>query len=136
MSPAAIGVNLNEVVEKPRLPAATPFTFAFRKAENALGKKPNKQTGKIEPYIGCEAYPLDQGWEDRCVYQNFSMAPGALSSPDPCFSIKKFFQVIGYQWKADGTFSTEDLLTVKFVATVKYKEEAGLPQFDKILRAA
>lgn len=135
MAPS-VGIDLNTVVEKPRLPAAQQFTFSFRKAEQTMGKKPNKQTGKIEPYIACEAYPIDPGWEDRCVYQNFSMAPGALSSPDASFSVKKFFQVVGFAWNASGGFNTEDLLTIKFVATVKYKEEGGLPQFDKILRAA
>ena len=97
MAPS-VPINLNEVVEKPRLPAAQQFTFSFRKAEQAMGKKPNKQTQKIEPYLACEAYPIDPGWEDRCVYQNFSMAPGALASPDPTFSVKKFFQVVGFAW--------------------------------------
>ena len=129
-----VNCDLGAVVEKPRLPEATEFTFIARKAELGPAKNVNKSTGKIEDRIACEIFPLDAGWEDRIVYQNWSLSPRALESDSPTFSIKKFFTVVGFnvgpQW------STEDLLTIKFVATVKYKEGDNRPQLDKILRAA
>ena len=129
-----VNCDLGAVIEKPRLPAATEFTFMIRKAELGPARNVNKSTGKIEDRIACEVFPLDAGWEDRIVYQNWSLSPRALESDNPTFSIKKFFTVVGFnvgpQW------STEDLLTIKFVATVKYKEGDGRPQLDKILRAA
>ena len=129
-----VNCDLGAVVEKPRLPAATEFTFIIRKAELGPAKNPNKSTGKIEDRIACEKFPLDAGWEDRIVYHNFSLSPKALESDNATFSIKKFFTVVGFvvgpQW------STEDLLTIKFVATVKYKDGDGRANLDKILRAA
>ena len=71
--------DLGSVVEKPRLPAGTPFTFLARKAELGPAKNPNKKTGKIEDRIACEIFPLDPGWEDRIVYHNFSLSPGTLN---------------------------------------------------------
>ncbi|KKL46479.1 hypothetical protein LCGC14_2345170 [marine sediment metagenome] len=129
-----VNCDLGAVVEKARLPAATEFTFMVRKAELGPAKNINKNTGKIEDRIACEVFPLDAGWEDRIVYQNWSLSPRALESDSPTFSIKKFFTVVGFnvgpQW------STEDLLTIKFVATVKYKEGDNRPQLDKVLRGA
>lgn len=134
--PPTVDINLNDVVEKPRLPAGQQFTFRFKSAVPAMGKKPNKRTGKIEPYIACELLPADPGWEDRLVYHNFSLAPGALESPDATFSIKKFFAVVGHPLNANGGFTTEELLTIVFIGTVKYKEDDNRPNLDKILRAA
>ena len=48
-----VGINLNEVVEKPRLPGGTPFTFHINEAELGMAKQPNKKTGRIEAMVKC-----------------------------------------------------------------------------------
>ena len=131
-----VGIDLNAVVEKPRLPGGQPFTFAFRKAELGLSKRPNKNTGKQEPLINCELTPLDAEYNDRVVYHTFSLSPGALSSDDSCISIKKFFQVVGHQWGANGEFSTEDLMTLRFVGEAKYEEGSNFPRLGKVTAGA
>ena len=131
-----LDINLNEVVEKPKLPAATPLTFAITQAFQEIAKNPNKKTGVREPLIRATLRVLDDGWEDRSFDVRWSMSPGALSSDDPTFSIKKFFTVVGFQWSNDGRFSTEDLATIKFVGTIKYKEGSGYPNLASIIRAA
>lgn len=131
-----IPINLNEVVEKPKLPAAQPFTFAIVQAFNEIAKNPNKKTGVREPLIRATLKVLDGGWEDRGFDHRWSMSPGALSSDDATFSIKKFFLVVGFQWNPDGSFSTEDLQTLKFVGTIKYKEGSGYPNLATIERGA
>ena len=131
-----LGVNLNEVVEKPRLPAGKPFTWGFVSVEQLIAKEPNKKTGVKEPYLKCKVSPLDPEWNDREVYHNWSLAPGALSSDEPLISIKKFFSVVGFQWNSDGTFSTEDLMTIRFIAPVKYPPGKNFPELEQILRAS
>lgn len=129
-------VNLNEVVEKPRLPAGQPFTFQIVEAKPGMSKQPNKKTGRIEPYINCTLVPLEPEWADRKVWQIWSLSPGALESDDPCFSIKKFFQVVGFEWGPNGQFSTEDLLNVQFVGSVGYKEGDNRAKLAKVISAA
>ena len=131
-----LDIDLNEVKEKPRLPADKYFTFAIKSASVEMAKQPNKNTGKIEPYIKCELTPLEQDWPDYKVYHNWSLSPGALESPEPAFSIRKFFLVTEHPWGTDGKFSTEDLLAIRFVGTVKYKEGDSRPQLDKVMKAA
>lgn len=131
-----LDINLNEVVEKPKLPAGQPFTFAISIATPEIAKNPNKKTGVREPLVKATLRVLDDGWTDRSFDHRWSMSPGALSSDDPTFSIKKFFTVVGHQWSPDGRFSTEDLQTLKFVGTVKYKEGSGYPNLATITRAA
>jgi len=131
-----LDINLNEVVEKPKLPAGQPFTFAIVQATPEIAKNPNKKTGVREPLIRATLRVLDAGWEDRSFDHRWSMSPGALSSDDPTFSIKKFFTVVGFQWSPDGKFSTEDIQTLKFVGTVKYKEGSGYPNLATIQRGA
>lgn len=131
-----LDINLNDVVEKPKLPAAQPFTFAISVATPEIAKNPNKHTGVREPLIKATLRVLDAGWEDKQFDHRWSMSPGALSSDDPVFSIKKFFTVVGFQWSPDGRFSTEDLQTLKFVGTIKYKEGSGYPNLASIVRAA
>jgi hypothetical protein len=43
--------------------------------------------------------------------------------------------VVGHEWGSDGKFSTEDLMTIKFIGTVKYKEGDSRPNLDKVLKA-
>lgn len=131
-----LDINLNEVKEKPRMPANQPFTFMVRSATVEMAKQANKKTGRVEPYIKCELVPMEADWQDYVVYHNWSLSPGALESPEPTFSIRKFFLVIDMPWGEDGRFSTEDLQTVKFVGTLKYKEGDSRPNLDKILKAA
>ena len=128
-----VGINLNEVVEKPKLPAGQPFTFGFVDAELGLAKKPNKNTGKQEPLIKCKRRPQEADWNERDVYHTWSLAPGALSSDDPLMSIKKYFAVVGYKWNDDGTFSTEALQLTKFIAECKYEEGNNFPRLSKII---
>lgn len=132
-----VSVNLNEVKEKPLLHADVPLTFAITKASLDIAKQPNKKTGVKEPYIKCEMVPLNPEWSDGyVVYQNWSLSPGALSSPDPTFSIKKFFEIIGFQWNPAGSFNTEDLQTIRFVGKVKYKEGSTLAQLASVLQGS
>lgn len=134
-----MGINLNEVKEKPLLPADQEMTLAIIKAEVKIGQKPNPKTGNKEPYINCEIAPLDPQYagQDYKIYQAFGLTPGALSSPDPCFSVKKFFQVIGHQTAPDGKFSTEELQTCQFVGKLKYDDKRPtLPQLAAVLRGA
>jgi hypothetical protein len=131
-----LDINLNEVVEKPKLPAAQPFTFAIVQAVTDIAKTPNKKSGVREPLIKATLRVLDNGWEDRGFDHRWSLSSGALSSDDPCFSIKKFFSVVGFSWNPDGKFSTEDIQTLKFVGTVKYKEGSAYPNLATIERGA
>ena len=130
----SVGINLNEVVEKPKLPAGRPFTWHFQKAELGLSKKPNKHTGKQEGIINCVIQPLEPDWADREVYVNFSLAPGALSADDATISIKKFFQVVGFAWGPNGEFTTEDLYSIKFVGDLKYEEGNNFPRLAHVLQ--
>jgi hypothetical protein len=129
-------VNLNEVVEKPRLPAGQPFTFAIQLAEAGIAKNANTKTGVREAQVIATLVVLDQGWEHVKFKKYWSMSPGALSSDDPTFSIKKFFSIVGYAWNPDGSFATEDLQTIRFVGTVKYKEGSNYPDLASVLRGA
>lgn len=129
-------VNLDEVVEKPRLPAGQPFTFAVIEAKPGIAKEPNKKTGKREPYVSLTLTPLEPDWQDRKVYKVFSLSPGALEMDDPTISIKKFFSTVGFQWSPNGQFSTEDLVTIKFVGEVSYKEGDNRAQLKSVLRGA
>jgi len=128
-----LNINLNEVIEKPKLPAAQPFTFAIQLAVPDIAKNPNKKTGVKEPLIKATLQVLDTGWEDRKFDHRWSLSQAALSSDDPVFSIKKFFTVVGQAWNSDGSFSTEDLQTIKFQGTVKYKEGSGYPNLATII---
>lgn len=129
-----VDIDLNAVVEKPRLPADKPFTFQFIKAQLDIAKQPNKNSGVREPVIKCELSPCEPEWSDRRVWHNFSLAIGALQSDDACMSIKKFFTVVGHPWGQDGRFSVEDLLTIRFVGTVKYKEGQGFANLGSVLQ--
>jgi hypothetical protein len=130
-------VNLNEVVEKPLLPADREMTIAIIKAEVKIGQQPNKKTGQKEPYINCEMAPMDPEWvgKDYKIYHAFGLTAGALSSPDPTFSVKKFFQVINHPLAANGKFSTEELQTLQFVGKLKYEDKRPtLAQLAAVLR--
>lgn len=129
-------INLDEVVEKPRLPAAQPFTFAIVTATPEIAKTPNKHSGVREAQVKATLMILEPGWEHIKFSKYWSMSQTALSSDDPCFSIKKFFQIVGFQWSPDGKFSTEDLQTLKFVGSVKYKEGSNYPDLASVLRGA
>lgn len=131
-----VGINLNEVVEKPRLPGGMPFTFRIIEAELGLAKNPNKNTGRQEPLVKCKLAPLEPEWNDKIVYHTWSFAPGALSADTPTMSIKKFFSVVGYQWNDDGSFNTEDLMTLKFVGEASYKEGSNFPNLSKVITGA
>jgi hypothetical protein len=130
-----LDINLDEVKEKPRMPADKYFTFMIKQATVEMAKQANKNTGKIEPYIKAVLSPLEADWNSYTVYHNWSLSPGALESPEPAFSIRKFFLVVGHEWGSDGKFSTEDLMTIKFIGTVKYKEGDSRPNLDKVLKA-
>jgi len=129
-----VGINLNEVVEKPRLPGGQPFTFHFKKSELGLSKNPNKKTGKQEGLISCIIQPLEADWNDRDVYHTFSLSPGALQSDDAVISIKKFFTTVGFQWGPNGEFSNEDLYSIKFVGEIKYEEGNNFPRLAKVVQ--
>jgi len=131
-----LDVNLNEVVEKPRLPADIELPLAIIKAEVKIGQQPNKTTGQKEPYVACEIVPLQEPWnEGYKIYHNFSLTPAALSSPDATFSIKKFFAIIGHNIRADGKFSTEEVQTLRFIGKVKYDDKAPTrPALGGVLR--
>ena len=129
-------INLDEVVEKPRLPAGQPFTFSFLSCELGIAKTENKNTHQKEPLIKGVLSILDPGWEHVKVYATWSLSPGALSSDDPTFSIKKFFLAVGRKWNPDGTFSTEDMQTFRFIGTVKYEEGNNFPRLAAIMSGA
>jgi len=129
-----VGINLNEVVEKSRLPGGQPFTFHFKQANLGLSKNPNKRTGKQEGLISCILNPLEPDFADRDVYHSFSLSPGALQSDDPTISIKKFFLSVGFKWGDNGEFSNEDLYAIKFVGEVKYEEGNNFPRLAKVVQ--
>ena len=131
-----VSVNLDEVVEKPRLPAGQPFTFSVLSCELGIAKNENKNTHQREPLIKAVLTPMETGFDHVKVYQTWSLSPGALSSDDPTFSIKKFFLSIGRKWNSDGTFSTEDIATFRFIGTVKYEEGNNFPRLSSILSGA
>jgi len=134
-----LDINLNEVKEKPLLPADREMTIAIIKAEVKIAKNVNAKTGQKEPYVNCEMAPLDPEWagQDYKIYHAFGLTPGALSSPDPTFSIKKFFIVVGHEWRPDGKFSTEELQTIKFIGKLKYDDKRPtLAQLAAVLRGA
>ena len=130
-----VDINLNDVKEKPRLPAGQDLELAIVKATPAIAKNANKHSGVREPYIACEVRPVHPDWADRIIYWNPSLAQGALESDDPVFSIKKFFLVVGHQTPT-GNFSTEDLQTIRFIGQIKYKEGENRPNLAKVLRRA
>ena len=129
-----IDIDLNAVVEKPRLPADKPFTFQFISANLDIAKTANKHSGVREPIIKCVLSPCEPEWNDRKVWHTFSLALGALQADDATMSIKKFFTVVGHQWGPSGQFSVEDLLTIKFVGTVKYKEGQGFANLGSVIQ--
>ena len=129
-------VNLNEVVEKPRLPAGQPLTFAIQQAEAGIAKNANQKTGIREAQVIATLVVLEQGWDHIKFKKYWSMSQGALSSDDPTFSIKKFFTIVGHTWNPDGSFSTEDVQTIKFAGTVKYKEGSNYPELATVLHRA
>lgn len=131
-----VGINLNEVVEKPKLPPAQPFAFGFTKCELGIAKNENKNTHQREPLIRAELYVVTPGWEHVKVYANWSLSPGALSSDDATFSVKKFFLTVGHSWNPDGTFSTEEMSLIKFVGTVTYEEGKGFAKLATVISAA
>lgn len=131
-----VSINLNEVKERPRLPAAQDFEFSIISAVQAIAKNPNKHSGVREPYIACQLRPVNPDWSDRVIFWNPSLAVSAMESDDPVFSIKKFFIVVGFQWGSNGNFSTEDLQTIRFIGQVKYKEGDARPQLASVLRRA
>ena len=131
-----VGINLNEVVEKPRLPGGQAFTFHINEAELGMAKQPNKRTERIEALVKCKLFPLEPEWNDRVVYHTWSLAPGALESDSAVISIKKFFQVVGYKFNPDGSFSTEDLLTLRFIGEAGYKEGSNFPNLAKVVAGA
>ena|SRR3990167_3918730 len=130
-----VDVNLDEVKERPRLPAGQNFTFMIVKANPAIAKNANKHSGVREPYIACEVRPVDSEWADKVIYWNPSLARSALESDDPTFSLKKFFLVVGHAWTPQG-FATEDLMTIRFIGQVKYKEGESRPSLSRVLGRA
>ena len=131
-----VDINLNEVKEKPRLPAGQDLEFAIVVANPGIAKQANKRTGNREPLISYELHPVDPEWSDRKVYGFWSLSPGALESDDPVWSIKKFFIVVGHGIGPQGNFATEDLMTIRFIGQVGYKEGDNRPKLNKILRRA
>jgi hypothetical protein len=131
-----VDIDLNSVVEKPKLPADQPFTFGFKKANLEMAKQPNKK-GERNWVVKCELSPVEPDWQDRVVYHNWSLGMGGLQSDDPCFSIKKFFTIVSHTWGPDGKFVLEDLYTINFVGTVKYpKDNPNFPQLASVLQRA
>jgi hypothetical protein len=130
-----VDINLNDVVEKPLLPDAR-YTLAVIKSELRQAKNPNKHTGQREWGVNCTLKPLNAPRDDYVVYKSWSLAPGSLESAEPEWSIKKFFELMKYQWSADGRFNSDDLLTFRFDADVKQtlNQETGRisPQIVKI----
>jgi hypothetical protein len=129
-------INLDEIKEKPLLPADREMTLAIIKAEVRIGKQPNAKTGQKEPYINCEMTPLDPEWagQDYKVYHTFGLTMGALQSPDPTFSVKKFYQVLKFVPESN-KIRTEDLQTLQFVGKLKYDDKRPtLPQLAAVMR--
>lgn len=129
-------INLNEITEKPLLPADREIHLAIIKSEVKIAKTVNEKTGQKEPYINCEMAPMDPEFagQDYKVYHGFSLSIAALRSPDPCFSVKKFYKVIGFE-PVDGKIRTEDLQTLQFVGKLKYDDKRPtLPQLGAVLR--
>ena len=136
-------VNLDEVREKPPLPLGQPLTFGFKQPPTLeQSQQPNKKTQQREWNVKCQLVPLDPQWLgsgfDYTVYHNWSLAPGALSSPEASFSIKKFFAIVGFKWNSDGSFSTEEMSMLRFVGTLKAGKapNEAFPQLDKVLGPA
>lgn len=133
-----LDINLSEIKEKPLLPADREMTIAIIKAEVRIGKQENKTTHQKEPYINCEMAPLDPEWagQDYKIFHAFGLTMGSLQSPDPTFSVKKFYAVVGFN-PPDGKVRTEDLQTIRFVGKLKYDDKRPtLPQLAAVLRGA
>ena len=113
-----VDINLNEVVVKPPLPDAR-YALAIVKADLRQAAQPNKNTGQREWGVNCELRPLNAPRTDYIVYKTWSLAPGALESSEPEWSIKKFFELVHFQWGSDGKFRTEDMTTLVIDADVK-----------------
>lgn len=113
-----VDINLDEVKEKPALHllGMGPYTFSIVKSELTQSKEPNKRTGVKEWNVALETVPAEQ--PDYKIRHWFSLAPGALESADPLFSIKKFFSTVGFQWRSDGKFNSDDLMLIRFIGTV------------------
>lgn len=132
-----IDVDLNAVKEKPLMPAGQMFTFQIISALPEQAKNPNKKSGKHEWQVATGFKPLDVGWEDRELKHWWSLSEGALSSPDPTFSIKKFFEIVGFPWSSDGKFNTDDMQIIRFIGTLKYgKDRPTLPVLATIVSKA
>lgn len=135
MSPIA-DINLNEVKEKPPLAQPGPYTFAFKSASLEQAKEPNKRTGQREWMVRAELVPMEA--PTYIVFHNWSLSPGALESTKPTFSVKKFFETVGFRWSEDGRFDTNDMLTIRFVGTVRHEEWQGATQvrLDQVIKGA
>jgi hypothetical protein len=132
-------INLNEVIEKPLLPADREMVLAVIKAEVRIAKTENSKTHQKEPYIACEMTPMDPEWagKDYKIYHNFGLTDGSLRSPDPTFSVKKFFLTVGHPIRPDGKFSTEEIQTIQFVGKLSYDDKRpNFPQLAAVLRGA
>lgn len=130
-------INLNEVEEKPLLPADQEMTLNIYKCELKLPKEANKKTGLKEPYFACEIAPMDPQWagKEYKIYHNWSTSVAGLSSPDPLFSMKKFFTVVGHKWRPDGKVSTEEFQTITFIGKLRYDDKRPtFPQLGAVLR--
>lgn len=130
-----VDINLEEVKEKPLLPAGQRIRFAIIKCDLQIAKNENKQTGQKEPYFACKMRVLNPEWQESGgyeVYHNWSTSPGALSSPDATFSVKKFFIVIGHQFGSK--LSSEEFETIQFDGEIKYDDKfPNRPQLAKVL---
>ena len=129
-------INLDEIEERPLLPADREMTLAIIKAEIRISKTVNEKSGKNEPYVNCEIVPMDPEFagQDYKIYHIFSMAVGSLKSPDPTFSVKKFYKVIGFT-PSTPKVRTEDLETCVFIGKLKYDDKRPtLPQLAAVLR--
>lgn len=135
-----IDLDLNDVVEKPLLPADREMTFAIIKAEIKIGKQPNEKTGKQEPYFNCELAPLDPEFagRDYKVYHIWSTTYAANEQPDATISLRKFLEIIG-KWKKGTSLkpSTELLQTCQFVGKLRYDDSRpNFPRLAAVLRGA
>jgi hypothetical protein len=129
-------INLDEIEEKPLLPADREMTFNVIKAEYRIAKKANEKTGDRNPMIAVEIAPMDPEFagKDYKIYHNWVLTQKALESSDPVVSMKKCFIVVGYDWHVGG-FTTEAVQTLQFVGKLSYQDDRpNFPRLSHVLR--
>ena len=125
----SIDIDLGQVQEKEPLHVAS-YVLTFKEA-------PKIEATKAGDGYNVVADLVPEGFPDSSFRHWFSLKPGALSSPTPSVSIRKFLEVLGYpQAKLTGDVGqpvrvvTRDgsevlLKYLRFRATIKHEKREG-----------